>query len=111
MLDKRQINDKFTFPYMGMSALKTMKVLNLVCYFCVFFFYLHIKTAKRTCTKMKTQTTNTHEINQLHLPQIQEQLRVHPHLSDKERILHTCVCLKASLQYVPLFLVSISFHQ
>lgn len=41
MLDKRQINDKFTFPYMGMSAPKTMKVLNLVCYFCVFFLSSH----------------------------------------------------------------------
>lgn len=39
MLDKRQINDKFTFPYMGMSALKTMKVLNSVCYFCGFFIF------------------------------------------------------------------------
>lgn len=58
MLDKRQINDKFTFPYMGMSAHKTMKALNLVCYFCV--FYLHIKTEKRMHTKMKTQTTHTH---------------------------------------------------
>lgn len=51
MLDKRQINDKFTFPYMGMSALKTMKVLNLVCYFCVFFFIFTLKQRREHAGK------------------------------------------------------------